>query len=462
MNIDELLNIVDMSKRLTDKHNPDEYEIFATYEERTNLNIENGRITGTDYSTENGLGIRIAFGKKVALSFTTDFSQTSIEKMISSAVNAARKSVEDPDWMGLPAKSGIISKNKFFYPKLLETSVEEIAEITSVLLEECKVTGAITPIIPLFGGVGLVSANSVVVNSHGIKAINEAGVFFAYLGALGLIGGKQPGPMELDYYISREKIIPNPSEFSNKIAKEALRLTEAKKVKLPEKMPVVFHPFAMNSIVTNIFLPSVRADIKQQGSSILADRLGEKLVPENFEMFDDGTLVECLSSGHYDAEGVAKQKTPIFEEGIFKNFLYDHTTAKKDDTSSTGNAERVDRAGINPGAYANNPSVSVNNWTVRTGKEDLDDLISDIKLGILIKQVQGAHQGTPESGDYTGVVNPGYIIRNGELTEPVIGLGLAGNILELFNKFEDASSTARALFSAYLPYLKFSEIRIVS
>ncbi|MHA1974957.1 MAG: TldD/PmbA family protein [Candidatus Hodarchaeales archaeon] len=462
MKINELLTIVDTAEKLSQKYNPDEYELFATWGESTNINIENGRITGTETATDNGLGIRIAFAKKVALSFTTDFSKVSIEKMISSAAKAAKKNIEDPDWMGLPSKSGTKSDKKFFYPRLLDTSVEEMAEITSSILGECKVTGSTTPIIPVFGGVGLASGNSVVINSHGIKATNEMGVFFAYLGALGLIGGRQPGPMELDYYISREKLMDNPSEFSSKIAQEALKLTEAKKVSLPDKMPVVFHPFAMDAIVTNIFLPSVRADIKQQGSSILADRLGEKLVPENFVVFDDGTLPMCISSGHYDAEGVAKQKTPIFEDGIFKNFLYDHTTAQKDDTLSTGNAERVNRTGINPGEYANNPSVSTNNWTVATGKDDFDNLISDVKLGILIKEVQGAHQGSPETGSYTGVVNPGYVIRNGELAEPVVGLGLAGNILELFNKFEESSNTARALFSAYLPYLRFSEIRIVT
>ncbi|MFX0066693.1 MAG: metallopeptidase TldD-related protein, partial [Candidatus Hermodarchaeota archaeon] len=71
-------------------------------------------------------------------------------------------------------------------------------------------------------------------------------------------------------------------------------------------------------------------------------------------------------------------------------------------------------------------------------------------------------QGSPESGEYTGVINPGWIIRNGEKAEPVVGLGVAGNILELFNAFEGATVSVKSTGDAYLPHVRFSQMRIIS
>ncbi|MHA1541526.1 MAG: metallopeptidase TldD-related protein, partial [Candidatus Hodarchaeales archaeon] len=83
-------------------------------------------------------------------------------------------------------------------------------------------------------------------------------------------------------------------------------------------------------------------------------------------------------------------------------------------------------------------------------------------LGVLINSVQGAHQGSPESGDFTGVINPGYVIRDGNIAEPIVGLGIAGNILDLFSKFEAASKTPIPFLNSSVPHIRFKEMRIIS
>ncbi len=462
MDIDEVKRIASDAMDLGLKYQPSELEIYIEEFSATNLNIQNGRLASTDSNADFGLGCRIAFGKQVGIGFTNHISKTAIQKTIADVVKTAKKVPADPEWQGLPIASGRVTENNFYFPRLLDTSIEDLAEITKDILSNCGVPGYKEPIIPVIGSTVLANGSSILLNSHGIEAFSRSTIFYTYMGVLAIANGK-PGPMHLDIVLSREKLIADAAQIASKIASEAVTLASAKKAKLDlEVMPVVFHPRALRDIATYIFFPSLKADNKQVGNSILSDRLGEKIVPSDFEMYDDGTIMECTASDLYDAEGIARQKTPIFENGIFKNFLYDHTTAIKDDTQSTGNATRTDTTGVNPGGYANSPSVGVSNWVVTPGKDDFEALISDIKLGVLINNVQGAHQGSPESGEFTGVINPGYVIRDGVIAEPIVGLGIAGNILDLFSKFEAASNAPLPFLNSSIPYIRFKEMRVIS
>lgn len=452
-----------------EKQKPNEFEVYLQYSDVASIKIENGRLGQISQTIDNGMGFRIVYGKKTGMGFTSKLEKDIINQTIQNTAKTTLKSEDNEEWEGLPEKSGQpANKASFSSRKLLDTPLEDLIEISTDMLTSCKVNGAQDPIIPVLGGVSLIGEKTIIMNSNGIEAENEISIFLCFLAAISIKEGR-PGPWHLDYRISREEILRDTHNFSAEIAKEALKLAVAKKITVPKKIPVVLDPIALSSIGSYVFLPSVRADKKQQGNSFLADRLGEAFLPKDLEMYDDGTRLECSSSSNFDAEGIAKRKTVIFQDGIFQNFLYDSFSASKDNTQSTGNAQRVDKSGVNPGAYANFPSVGINNWVVKPGTTELETLIEDIKLGILINYIQGAHQGVPETGEYTGVINPGYIIKNGEITEPILGLGVAGNVLDLFGNFEGATRTVKpglgsllGIYDSLLPYTHFKEMRIVS
>ena len=66
----------------------------------------------------------------------------------------------------------------------------------------------------------------------------------------------------------------------------------------------------------------------------------------------------------FDGEGVPHQKTPVIEKGVFKNFLYDNYSAKKDGKESTGNASRA--------GYLSTPSIDTTNFHVMPGNKTAD------------------------------------------------------------------------------------------
>ena len=468
MEVDDLKYFASLAMDYGEKQKPDEFEVYLHYSDMASIKIENGRLGQISQTIDNGMGFRILYGKKIGMGFTSKLEKDIIIQTIQSTAKTTQNSEDNEEWEGLPEKSGQPTNKAFSSQKLLDTPLEDLIEISTDMLSSCKVNEAQYPIIPVLGGVSLIGEKAIIMNSHGIEAENETSIFLCYLAAISIKEGR-PGPWHIDYRISREEILNDAHSFSAETAKEALKLAVAKKITVPKKISVVLDPLALSSIGTFVFLPSVRADKKQQGNSLLADRLGEAFVPKDLEMYDDGTRLESSDSSNFDAEGIAKRKTIIFQDGIFQNFLYDSFSASKDNTQSTGNAQRVDKSGVNPGTYANFPSVGINNWVIKPGTTELDTLIEDIKHGILINYIQGAHQGVPETGEYTGVINPGYIIKNGELTEPILGLGVAGNVLDLFRNFEGATRTVKpglgsllGLYDSLLPYTYFKEMRIVS
>lgn len=468
MELTDLKYLASLAMDEGEKQKPNEFEVYLQYSDLTMIQIRNGRLGQISQTIDNGMGLRISYGKQTGMGFTSKLQEDIIIQTIQSTAKAAQKSKDNEEWVGLPEKSGQPTNKEFSNQELLETPLEDLIEISADILSGCKVNGVQDTIIPVLGAVGIIGEKTIIMNSHGIEAEDETSIFLCYLAAVSIKEGR-PGPWHIDYRVSREEILGDAHGFSEEIAKEAHKLAVAKKITVPKKLPVVLDPEALSSLGSYIFLPSVRADKKQQGNSFLADRLGEAFLPTDLEMYDDGTRLESVHSSNFDAEGIAKQKTVLFQDGIFQNFLYDSITATKDNTQSTGNALRADKSGVNPGAYANIPSVGINNWVVKPGTTELESLIEDIKYGILINYIQGAHQGSPETGEYTGVINPGYVIQNGEITDPILGLGIAGNILDLFSNFEGATRTVKPGISSLLgdndtllPHARFKEMRIIS
>ena len=100
-------------------------------------------------------------------------------------------------------------------------------------------------------------------------------------------------------------------------------------------------------------------------------------------------------------------------------------------------------------------------------KPSLEDMISDIKTGYLIKGTQGSHSSNQETGDYSIVGNPAFRIEDGNLVGAVHGLMLAGNAFEFIKKAGKVGSDVRAHLSngggsIIGPSVQFSDIQVVA
>jgi len=90
-------------------------------------------------------------------------------------------------------------------------------------------------------------------------------------------------------------------------------------------------------------------------------------------------------------------------------------------------------------SYKSAPDVGTTNFFIQPGVYTPDELINSTGNGIYITEVIGMHTANPISGDFS-VGAAGILIENGQLTKPVRGIAIAGNIQEVFQQIDGIGS----------------------
>ena len=96
-----------------------------------------------------------------------------------------------------------------------------------------------------------------------------------------------------------------------------------------------------------------------------------------------------------------------------KNYIYDLQTAGIMNAKSTGNGTR---------SFASQPSPGNSNVIIEPGEMKFEDMIKDMKRGILVDQVLGGGQSNILAGEFSVNIDLGFLVENGEIVGRVKGL----------------------------------------
>lgn len=186
-------------------------------------------------------------------------------------------------------------------------------------------------------------------------------------------------------------------------------------------LPVVFTTKGVASVFLGSLQLALNGKVVLQGASPLGKRRGERVLDRRLSLWDDGTVPFAPASGPCDDEGVVTRRAPLIEEGVVSNFIYDLQTAGLAGTQSTGNGFR---------SLGSLPSPSYTSLIFTEGEATLEEMIADVKEGVLVDQVMGAWAGNVISGDFSGNIHLGFKIENGRLVGRVKDCMVAGNVFE--------------------------------
>ncbi len=209
-------------------------------------------------------------------------------------------------------------------------------------------------------------------------------------------------------------------ELSVKAADRAVALLSAPPAPAG-KFPAIFHPSIAGLLVHEALGHNAEADHVLAGQSILEGKLGEKVAAECINVVDDSGLPGSWGSYRYDSEGTPGRRRAIIENGVLKGFLHSLETAGKMGVEPTGSA-RADGS-------AHRPLVRMSNTMILPGEAALDELISDIDMGLLLRAGQWGYVWC-EKGQYTCHAGEGVMIRDGQLAERVRDVSVSGMVLE--------------------------------
>ena len=374
---------------------------------------EENKIENVSCGIEIGVGIRYVKNFKTYYGFTNKLTEESIREVIENLASASssEKEVVLDFNMKEQRYSKLVNSMDFDVP------VEKKIELLLRANEEARSHG------DRIKQVTVVLRDSIqevtIVNTNGdiVEDVRPRVVFYTLVVASDgrvLQTGYEPVGHLGDYSLFEKY---PPEKIAKLAAERALKMLKAKPAPAG-KFTVVISSKAGGTMIHEAVGHGLEADLANQGLSVYSGKIGQKVASELITVIDDGTMPEKYGSSGYDDEGVPTQKNILIENGILRGFMCDLTEAMKSGEFSTGNGRRQ--------SYMHVPIPRMTNTYIAPGDTDPEEIIRDTKNGILVVKMGGGQVNTV-NGDFIFEVSEGYLIENGEVTEPIRGVSLIGN-----------------------------------
>ena len=405
------------------KHGATACEVILRQRTEFSVAVRLGEVEKLKQSTDQGIGIRVLIDGRQASVSGSDLSQDAIASLIGEAVELARLTSPD-DSAGLPdpQELAVTIPDLDLYDEAIEKLTPE-EQIEMALRAERAAQQYSDQIINFDGG-GFDSGcgSLILANSLGF-----AGEFRATSCSLASVPvAAENGRMQRDYwYDVRRKLseMDSPENIGVIAAKRTLRKLGGKSVPT-QSVPVVFEPTMTRDLLGDIF-GAVSGESIFRKASFLVGQLGEKIASQRLTMIDDGTMPRRLGSRPFDGEGLPTRQTVVIRNGVLESYLLNTYTARKLGLKSTGNAGR---------GLTGAPVVEAGNLYIEPGPHPPEEIIKSVSKGFLVTELLGFGVNIV-TGDYSRSAS-GTWIENGELTFPVQGVTIAGNLKEMLNSIE--------------------------
>jgi len=397
-------------------------DAFLVEDRAFSAQVRLGRVDTVKHAREQHLSLRVFAGKSAAAASTSDFSRTSVERLVDEAVSLAR--ITAPDELGgLPEAAALareIPALELDDPTGHDLSPEDKIELARRC--EAAALGADPRITNSEGGdFADRRARYAYAASHGFAGEYATSSFSLSASPV----ASENGRMQRDgwYHVTRKRAnLDTPEEIGLIAARRAVRRLGARQVKTCE-VPVIFDSEMAASLVRHI-AGAVAGPSLYRGASFLLDKLGQQIAAPGVTIVDDGTMPGGLGSRPFDGEGLPVLRTVIVDKGVLTSYLLDTYSGRKLGRASTHHAAR-DGSGV---------TVGTTNLYVAKGPADPKALIGSVKQGLYVTELIGFGVNGV-TGDYSrGAV--GMWIDNGELAFPVEEITIAGNLLAMFRAIE--------------------------
>jgi len=407
-----------------------------------------GQVETLKESGSRAIGVRVFFGQRAASTYSSDFSRAGLDRMLSSALELAKITSEDP-FGGIPPadQMGQIAGDLDLYHEDVY-SLPGPERIDYARRTEKAALDFDARIKNSEGGsFDAATGHKVLANSHGF--VGEYSRSYCSVAAVP-IAQTEDGGMQRDYWFSVARMLKKldaPEKVGRIAAERTIRRLGARRVKTA-RVPVVFDPMVSTSILEHIF-EGINGDSVYRGASFLAGKLGEKIAGDNVTVIDDGTIPGGFGTSPFDGEGIPTRRTVVIENGVLKSYLLNTYTAKKLGLQTTANASR---------GLAGTPGIGPGNYFLQPGQKSAKELIANIKEGLYVTEFLG--QGVNlVTGDYSRGAS-GLWISNGELGYPVEEITVAGNLKDLFFNISEIASDLEFRGSVAAPTIRVDGLTV--
>jgi len=372
------------------------------------------------------IGLRILIGKRQAVASSADMSQPALEELVQRVVAMAKAVPEDP-YIGLASPEDLASGQ----PDLdLEDPIEPDPDHLAELALACEEAARAVPgVTNSEGGEASWSRSEIALAASNGFAGGYARTGHV-LSASVIAGSGDKMERDYDYHSAvHAQDLRDASDIGRSAGERTVRRLHPRKVKTA-KVPVVYDSRMSSSLLGHL-VGAINGSAVARGTSFLKSKMGQRILPAGVQVIDEPFVRRGRRSRPFDGEGLAGNRRALIDDGHLTGWLLDLGTARQLGLSSTGNAAR---------GTGGPPSPAPANLFMEPGDVSPEALIADIEEGLYVCEMMG--RGVNEvTGDYSRGAS-GYWIEKGELTYPVSGLTVAGNLLEMYPRLVAANDLA--------------------
>lgn len=161
----------------------------------------------------------------------------------------------------------------------------------------------------------------------------------------------------------------------------------------------------------------LEGDFNRKGSSVFAEKMGQKVASKGVTVVDDGTMPHRRGSLNFDDEGTPTQRNVLIEDGVLVGYLQDKQNARLMGVAPTGNGRRE--------SYADPVQPRMTNTFMLAGQDNPKDMLASLDEGIYAVNFGGG-QVDITSGKFVFTTSEAYYVKGGEIQYPVKNATLMG------------------------------------
>ena len=400
----------------------DYVDLRVNESKNTVIVMKDGKIQEIRSGSDFGGSVRVLKNGSWGFAYTTQLSK--LNEMAESALKLAKSTKSDVELNEVNS----YKDNVKFKAKLLpsKVSLDEKKEIVHDADAAAKIEQIVSTTVNYVDGEG----TTLYLNSEGTSLTMEESRVAMFINAVaaseeGIQFGHKSIGGSRGFEVIKDHDIEN---FGRTAALKAVRLLNAKSPP-SGSFPVVLDPELTGVFIHEALGHASEADLILQNDSILKNKLGTQIGSNLVTIIDDASM-NAFGYYPYDAEGVKTSENILVKDGVLTSLLSSRETASKLGINSSGNARS---------SVGEQPIVRMSNTYLKPGDQSFEELLEGMKDGIYLKGSRGGQVDTGK-GVFQFNAAESFIIKDGEIKDPLRDVSLSGSIMEILNNVDALGS----------------------
>jgi PmbA protein len=387
------------------------------------VQVRLGKLEDVSRSEGEQIGLRLFDGARSATVASSDLSDEALGILIERCLAMAREAPEDP-YAGL-APEPLLQRGDPPAIDSYDPREPDPEELRARALEAESAALAVSGVNNSSGASAGASASTIALATSG--GFSGAYRVSGHSGSAAVIAG-EGASMQRDHAWHSARFLDDldsAEEIGRKAGERAVARLEPKRPR-PGRYPVIFNR-RVSSTLLGHFAGAISGSSIARKTSFLQDKLGAAVFAKGVSIVDDPLRPRGLRSRPFDAEGVRVARRELVSKGMLTSWIAESASARQLGIEPTGHASR---------GVGGAPGASPSNLYMEAGARTAEELLAAFPEALIIELIGQGVNGV--TGDYSrGAV--GFMIRGGEIAEPVSEITIASNLIEMFATLEPAN-----------------------